>query len=70
MTSDQAKALSVLELDFCPLFDAFRAQTFDLILACTLPFTQTLIILGTARVVVQCQLDVPSSFAKGVNIVT
>ena len=53
-------ALPVLERDFCPMFDAYRVQIFDLILVCALPFTQILIIHGTAGVVVQCQSDVPS----------
>lgn len=41
-------ALLVLEHDFP--FDAYGVQTFDLILVCDLPFTQTLIIRGTVRV--------------------
>lgn len=43
-------ALPVLEHDFYPSFDAYGVQTFDLILVCDLPFTQTLIIRHTVRV--------------------
>lgn len=43
-------ALPVLEHNFYPPFDAYGVQTFDLILVCDLPFTQTLIIRGTVRV--------------------
>lgn len=60
--------LPKLEQELCPPFDAYRAQTFDLILVCALPFTQILIIHGTSRVVVPCQSDVPSIRAKGVKI--
>lgn len=60
-------ALPLLEHDFRPLFDAYRVQTFDLILVCAMPFTEILIIHGTGRVVVHCQSDVPSILAEVVK---